>query len=378
MKWLEKLRSKSWYSSAVAFCVAILFASVLYNMNYWLNLLAGLWNVMLPVVLGIIFAYVLDPIARFFENGPFSKMKRRRVSRVISVGITIIIAVISIGLLIFALIPPLVDSVKSLINTISSSSESLQQTITANIHKITGQDISFDKINEYISSFVNKVASGEINMKGVLEVSMGVGSSIVSIVLGFVLAIYFMLYKERSQRAANYMLHRMLNKDKYVGFMDFCKKCDKIILKYIACDLLEAIFVGACNSLFMGLLGMPYISLISVIVGVTNLAPTFGPIMGAVIGSILLLLVNPWYALWFLIFTAGIQTVDGYILKPKLFGDTLGVSPLLVLITIIVGGRLFGALGILLAIPAAAIAYCFVNDYVIKKKDGEAAGDMEE
>ena len=107
--------------------------------------------------------------------------------------------------------------------------------------------------------------------------------------------------------------------------------------------------------------------------GITNLAPTFGPIVGAVIGAFILVLVNPWYALWFLIFTIILQTIDGYILKPRLFGESLGVSALMVLISIIIGGRLFGVIGILFAIPFAAIIDFVWKDYVIKKLEERKA-----
>ena len=100
---------------------------------------------------------------------------------------------------------------------------------------------------------------------------------------------------------------------------------------------------------------MPYVVLVSVLVGVTNLAPTFGPFVGGIVGALILLLVNPWYALWFLLFTLILQTIDGYILKPKLFGDSLGVPAVWVLVSIIFFGRLFGILGVIISIPLAAI-----------------------
>ena len=112
----------------------------------------------------------------------------------------------------------------------------------------------------------------------------------------------------------------------------------------------------------MTIAGMPYVILTSVVVGVTNLAPTFGPIVGGVIGGFILVLVNPWYALWFIIFTIILQTCDGYVIKPKLFGGSLGVPAVWILVSIIVGGRMFGVWGVLLAIPFAAIF-----DYIFRE-----------
>ena len=116
----------------------------------------------------------------------------------------------------------------------------------------------------------------------------------------------------------------------------------------------------------MSVAGMPYSILISLVVGITNLAPTFGPIVGGIIGGFILVLVNPFYALWFIIFTVILQTIDGYILKPKLFGGSLGVPGVWILISIIVGSRILGVAGILLAIPFAAIVDFIYHDLIFK------------
>jgi predicted PurR-regulated permease PerM len=101
------------------------------------------------------------------------------------------------------------------------------------------------------------------------------------------------------------------------------------------------------------------------VVAVTNLIPTFGPIIGGAIGAFLLLLVEPWYALVFIIFTLILQNIDGYILKPKLVGDSVGVSGLWVLIGVIVGGKMFGIVGILLAIPGVAILDMLYGEFLL-------------
>jgi predicted PurR-regulated permease PerM len=139
------------------------------------------------------------------------------------------------------------------------------------------------------------------------------------------------------------------------------------------------------NAIFMAICGMKYAVLVSMIVGVTNLAPTFGPLVGAILGAFILLLVKPWYALAFLIFTVILQTFDGYILKPKLFGESFGVSGLWILIGIIVGGRMFGVVGILFAIPAVAILdFTYKNYFLYKieelkeKRYGASAAPKEE
>ena len=152
--------------------------------------------------------------------------------------------------------------------------------------------------------------------------------------------------------------------------MDFMLRCDIILVSFIGQSLLDAMIIGAANAIFMAVCRMPYIGLVSVVVGVTNLVPNFGPIIGAAIGGFILLLVSPEDALIFLCFTVALQFVDAYILKPKLFANSLGVSGLLILISTIVLGNMFGIVGILLAIPAAAILSFLYHDYFLPRQEG--------
>jgi predicted PurR-regulated permease PerM len=210
-------------------------------------------------------------------------------------------------------------------------------------------------------------------MDSVVMTSSSIGKGVLDTVIAFILAIYFLLDKHRITAGVNRFLSLIMKDESYNRWSDFLSRCNLILIRYIGVDVVDGIVVGVVNFLFMVIMRMPYTALISVIVGITNLAPTFGPIVGAVIGAFILVLVNPWYALWFLIFTIILQTVDGYILKPRLFGESLGVSALMVLISIIIGGRLFGVVGILFAIPFAAIIDFVWKDYVIKKLEERKA-----
>ena len=151
--------------------------------------------------------------------------------------------------------------------------------------------------------------------------------------------------------------------------MNFMQRCDSILMSYLGQSLMESVIVGAVNAVFMFACRMQYVGLVSVIVAVTNLVPNFGPIIGGVIGAFVLLLVNPLHALLFIAFCIVLQFVDGYILKPKLFSGSLGVSGLLILVAGIVLGNLFGVLGMLLSIPAAAILSFIYQDYFLSRQE---------
>lgn len=133
------------------------------------------------------------------------------------------------------------------------------------------------------------------------------------------------------------------------------QKCRHIFTSYIGCNLLDGVIIGVLNAVFLAATGMPHILPVSVAAGVCNMIPTVGPILGAVIGAALVWPGRPINILWFLLFTAAIQLLDSYLIKPKLFGNTLGVPSLVVLIVSLLGGYFFGVPGFLLAVPAAAI-----------------------
>ena len=205
------------------------------------------------------------------------------------------------------------------------------------------------------------------NAPNLVSGSVSAGKGMVDLALAFILAIYFLLDKKRLIKGISKFMSLVMKDKTYKRTCDVTDKCNAILIRYISFDIIDGIVVGIVNFIYMLIAGQPYAVLISVIVGITNLAPTFGPIVGCAIGAFILVLINPWYALWFIIFTIVLQTIDAYILKPRLFGESLGVSPIMILISIILGGRLFQVVGILLAIPVAAIIDFVWKDYVIKK-----------
>ncbi len=159
----------------------------------------------------------------------------------------------------------------------------------------------------------------------------------------------------------------------------FWKKCKRVFTDYIGCNLLDAVIVGALNALFLYVMKMPHIAVISVAAGLTNMIPTFGPVLGTLVGCVLLVLDKPINALWFLVFTVLLQLLDGYLIKPKLFGSKLGVPSLGVVAATLIGGHLFGIVGILLAVPVAAVLLMALRELTRRREKKELlTGDADE
>ncbi|MCR5594719.1 MAG: AI-2E family transporter [Lachnospiraceae bacterium] len=373
MRLWDKWKKESWFSLAVAICIGVTFYMLLSHIGMFTSFFAGVWAIVKPLLYGLILAYLMDPIARFYQVKLFSKMKKQNIARKICVVLAIITVLIVFTLLIVAVFPPLVQSISSMVTSIAGVVSSLNEN-SGDLSSILPPAIAkmfkgvslgpqyMDKITDMFSGSISSIADS----------SASVGSGIVDALIAFILAIYYMMDKERLQTIAKRFCFMIFKEAKYERFRTIIKRIDSILLNYIKGNIIEGTIVGVINGILMMIFGMPYILLISVVVGVTNLAPTFGPIVGALIGALLLLLQNPVDALIFLIFTVVLQTIDGYIIKPRLFGDSFGVSPLLILISIIIGGRIMGVVGILLAIPFAAIVQFLVNgvwaEYRTKKK----------
>jgi predicted PurR-regulated permease PerM len=234
------------------------------------------------------------------------------------------------------------QSLQSFINTVSMDAAKKEIDISAFTKMM---DNAIENLAEYIQA----------NLGNIVNKSINVGVGIANTVISFILAIYMLCDKERLLKNWKRFLQAILWDKSYYDLASFWRRCNKILIRYIAGDLLDGLIVGILNAILMTISGMGYVALISVIVGLTNLAPTFGPFVGAVFGAFILVFVNPWHALWFIIITIVLQTLDAYVIKPKLFGNSLGISSLWILVSIIVLGRMLGIVGILLAIPFAAI-----------------------
>ena len=360
---------KKWVPYTVATCSAVVLYMILNNLGGIFQGFSGVITFIKPIIIGIIIAYVFNPLSNFLEKKPFSKIKNEKTRWTLSVIIAMVVIILCVTLLCVALIPQLAESISTLFSNMDGYLASLQELFK----QIENGKVTFfsldltsladlgDRIVGYISSYFTD------NMGNVVKGTSNLGKGVVDLALALILAIYFLLDKHRIMSGCQKLLSLIVKESTYTKTTEYLQRCNDITIKYISVDLIDGIAVGVLNFIFMLIMKMPYAVLISVIVGVTNLAPTFGPLIGAVIGGFILVLVNPWMALWFLIFTIVLQTVDGYILKPKLFGDSLGVSSLMILISIILGGRLFGVIGILIAIPFAAILDFTWRDFVIKK-----------
>ncbi|MDY5113365.1 MAG: AI-2E family transporter [Bilifractor sp.] len=382
MKFNKNILKNRWASNALAISIGVFVYLFFSHLDVVGRGIAAFFGFINPVIIALIIAYVMDPLTKVFEHYVFRRMRRETARRNLAVVCTILIILAGFVFLMVALIPQIVNSIITFFNNVNVYADEIR-TLLANLQeKAAGSRFDFSKIlnggQALLDTIVGKIPS---NVDSIINTSFSIGRNIMTWVIAVIMSIYFLADKSRLQAGFGKLMHAILSERMFQSSCKFWNHCNTIMIRYIVGELLDALIIGVSNFVFFLIAGLPYNLLISVVVGVTNLAPTFGPIVGGVVGAFILVLNNPWHALWFIIFTIILQTIDGYVIKPKLFGNTLGVSSVWILVCIIVGGRMFGVPGILLAIPFAAISDYVYNNYILvvlenrksKRRDRERA-----
>lgn len=367
----KKITEKAWYPYAVAACIAVALYVLLSHLGTITEGIGTFLGYFKTVFLAIILAYIVNPLAKFLDSKILYRVKNKKLEWTLSVGLAVLIIILLVGFLLGTLIPQLLDSVTTLFSNMDSYEASLKVLLnkwglseSLDIDKLMSNS---DGIVKNIQSYLSK------NANSIIDAGAQAGKGIATWVIAFILSVYFLLNKSSLKEGMLRLMRAVFPEKRLYRMLRFIARCDVILVRYIVFSLIDALIIGVVNAVFMLATGMQYSGLISMIIAVSNLVPTFGPIIGGAIGSIILLLVKPIHALIFIIFTFVLQFFDAYLIKPKLFGNSLGVSGLLILIAVIVFGSMFGIVGMLLAIPVAAILDFVYSEALLPALEKRAA-----
>jgi len=362
MKDRKPFRERTWYPYAVAGCIAVLLYVLLIRFADVRNGIGTFFGYFRAVILGCIIAYIVNPLAGLLARSVFKFIKKDKTRNSVSCIVAFILVLLLLAFALVILIPQLIDSVTMFINNLDDYIDALEGLMDKWGISRNLLNLDLYKAGKAVEKATQTLMS---NASKVLSTSMSAGKGIFRWVVAFMLAIYFLIEKDNLRKGAARFIRAVAGEEKYAEITVFLSKSNDVFKRYIVFNLIDSAIIGITNFIFMMILGMQYGGLISFVVALTNLIPTFGPLIGGAIGAFILLLVNPLHALIFLIFTLALQTLDAYVIKPKLFGDSLGVSGLFIIIGVIVGGNMFGIVGILLSIPAIAILDFLYKRYLL-------------
>ena len=327
-----------------------------------------------PFAIGAILAYLLKPICAMYEKWVdkwFTKMKNRHKAKKlctnISITFTMITFLVFLYILLAAVIPQVVDSVKLLINSaptmFANSMNWLKGLVKGNAEivqhidnfSVTATDL-MNKVFEKMTSndYVEIISQVTMGVKGVIDLLMNV-------LVGFIACIYILAQRKKFAKQGTMIVHSVFPPKWANKVMDEIAYIDRMFSGFINGKIIDSIIIGFLTFIILTIFRIPYAMLVSVIVGVTNIIPFFGPFIGAIPSALIILMVDPLKGLYFIIIIIVIQQLDGNVIGPKILGNTTGLSSFWVLFSIILFGGLYGFMGMLLGVPLFAVLYDIVR-----------------
>lgn len=328
---------------------------------HFVKIVVGL---LIPFVWGFGIAYILNPLMKLLET--YLKMPRllSLVCTYILLGCLIYLAVTGIMPSIAASIRDIIDNgpvyLESLRNFLIQASDQVTSFKFIDLEKLFEQwslDNMLTTISENLNSAVGAMFFGVL----------GFASGILKFIVGFVLSIYMLKDKERLIAGIKRSTYAHFEKQTAEDLCDLVKESDMLFTKFIIGKMLDSLIIGLIAYFGFLMLGIRYPILLALIVGITNMIPYFGPFIGAVPAVLITLFYSPIQSLWVLLFITALQQFDGYILGPKILGDSVGVKPFMIILAILLGGGLFGILGMFLAVPTVAVIRNYYKRYVERR-----------
>ena len=352
----------------------ILFAIISFylinNLTIIWTFISNLLKVFAPIILGGVIAFILNIPMTKIENLIKKKFKNKKYNtliRIVSIIISLIIFISLIGLLLFLIVPELATNIESLINNIPSLVKDTENFLLQMLNKYPEIQINIKEI--FMNLNTSKILSDTLNY--ILNSSLGFISSFISslvtLFMGLIFAIYILIQKEYLSKCFKKLLYAFLNKTKVSKIIEVSKLSNKTFSKFISGQCLDAVILGTILFVVLSIFKFPYALLISVLTTITALIPIFGALIAMVVGAILIGINNPLHALAFIVIFQIVQQIEGNLIYPRVVGSSVGLSPLWTLLAITIGGNLCGITGMILGLPLASICYAFLRTSVNNK-----------
>ncbi len=362
----------------VTFCCCILFFFMIYRYHgladYWKQIV----NILQPVIIGLVLAYLLNPVMKFQERYLLCYLEKRmkdrhkawKAARSIAILGSLIFLIGIFVLLIALILPSVSTSIQGVITKLPEEINNLVEWIEdfskgdTEIAEVARQAI--EKISVIMQQFWEEgvITQAQAYLASITSgVIYGV-KFVMNILVGIIISVYVMASQEIFAGQAKKIIYAMFKPVRANVIIDTVRKSNEIFGGFISGKLLDSAIIGVLAYIILAIMGMPDTILVSVIIGVTNVIPFFGPFVGAIPSFLIIVLQNPVQGIYFLIFIVVLQQVDGNIIGPKILGNSTGLSSFWVVFAILVFGGLWGFPGMLLGVPIMAVIYYIVQNLV--------------
>lgn len=338
------------------------------NFNVIGNIISKLFNVLLPFILGGAIAFILNIPMTKIENILEKKVKNKKVPiRVISIILSLLIFIIVIAFVLFLLIPEIINNIEHLISNLPIVFNRIENWILNLLDKYPDMQLEIKEIfktnnlETIIPSFLEQLINSTFNLIS------GLATGIINLFTSIVFSIYILSQKEYLLKGANKLIKAFLKPTTSKKVIKIAELSSRTFNKFISGQCVEAIILGSIFFVVLSITRFPYALIISVLTSITALIPIFGAMIAMIIGAILIAITNPIKAIIFIIIFQIIQQIENNLIYPRVVGKSVGLSPLLTLFSISVGGSLFGIVGMIIALPLASILYVLLKEVVEKR-----------
>lgn len=376
-------------SLLITFCIGIFIFFTFSKVNFLKDFFIKAFEIIKPMLYGILIAYILRPICNFCNEkflklfSKFKKIKKKeKLALVASITCSLIALLLTVTLLLNLIIPQLAESIplaaqqiidktNEIIEYAENQSENQVVIQIGNFLEKNNVELKLDSIvQKYITPYIENIIEGLYN--GVFNVIIFAKN----LLLGLVVATYLLANKRKLGQQIKLIIYSLLPKKWADLLFEELIFGDKAFNGFFIGKVVDSFIIGVLTFVSLSILQMPFTPLISVVVGVTNIIPFFGPFFGAVPSIILILVESPLKAFIFAIFILILQQLDGNVIGPKILGNTTGVSSFWVLISILLFGGFFGVLGMIIGVPTFAIIYDIVKKIVYQKLNKKQEIDL--
>lgn len=375
----DKPKRRNWLVIGLISLVIVL---IMANFDALLKPIKTLNEILAPIFIGLVLAYVCNPILRFFEKKVFYRLKRHRTNRGFSMLLTYVVVLLIIAGVLLLIVPQLVDSINDLRNNGLSYVNRLIDSINHSLSMLPielpeGSDelVNLEKILTYLMNWL-----GEFGSKLVGNIGSIAGSTLTflkNLLVGIFVSIYVLLSKERLNAGCRRVLRALFDDTKETMLLHYAGQANRKFGGFLTGKLLDSFMVCLTCALLFTVFKIPYPILIATIIGVTDFIPFFGPFIGAVPSAIIILIASPTKAILFVVLILVVQQIDGNLIAPMILGDHTGLTSLGVLIAITLMGGLFGFIGLLLGVPLFALIITILDDYVkVRLRRKESPTDL--
>lgn len=386
MRFYEKdSNNYNYFKIFLAIFSAIVSSIIVYFLFYKINYIGAFFNklisILSPIIIGIVFAFLLNPLVKYIEDW-FNKKKKikekKKLGRVLGILITYLVVIILIILLIRFFIPNLLNSIDLMIKNVPSYLENVSSFLRKECLKYGINTKFIDEYNTDINDIIKKsvVPNLDVIINNLATGISSVVKAIINVVISIIISIYLIYDKEIFLKGFNDILKAYCPSKIYGDVVAVLKNAYRLFGGFMIAKALDSVIIGIITFIILSIFRIPYALLISLIVGITNIIPFFGPFIGAIPSFVLLLMDNPTKAIEFAILILIIQQFDGNILSPKMIGSKIGLKSFWVLFSIILFGGLFGFVGMIFAVPLGACIYEFLKNKVNKRLDKKNSGKV--